>query len=185
MENANQQAAGFMSKDFRDWTMGENVRIGTILVIGVAHDGKSPVPPLDDLIDESSDEELGELFGRPGLAAYLKSLNELRDDDENDRMDRQERQENILQFLAERSVNGVLIYAERAYRNYTPGGKGYQFSFGFCATKRFYGESLDACVPLIRSWADAFTELEKKNPGKWGYEISRKKKKRAKAKGGK
>ena len=105
--------------------------ISHIIPLAVAHDGTEATGLVTDWLDESTADEINEPFGLNVAYAH---------DDDGDSASRRQR---ILGVMAERRLDGFLVFLQIPVREYNPSGKSWRSSLGHYREHVLYTHTLD------------------------------------------
>lgn len=132
------------SREFACWCYDHAVRIGAIISVSAGHDGEDATGALEDAIDNRTDKQLAELFGK-GILRHIKP-------EPGDKPSERERRGAVLSYLNDSDSWGFIVNMERAVRKYRADGT-CTYSWGHFNTKDIYADALDAAlIDRIEKW---------------------------------
>jgi hypothetical protein len=136
-----------MNKELLEILEENTLRVESILSIGGMQNGGSLKSELEDFFEDTDFKELREIL--PACPDWLES------EVDNDFSD------GLIEWLEEH--NGYLVrYGRPVMRRGSSDGAGLMYSWGCYNTRWFYGETVEATVPLAAAWAEKMNGGEEK-----------------------
>lgn len=157
----------FVGREFAVWASDNSLRINRILPLATAYDCDEMIEDFEELINESTDEDLGKTFGQDivdHLTAWRKDAKK-----NKEKWTRSLLIECISEFIYSEGKYGYILFLSTPVRDYTRDltFASCMYSWGYSHTKTMYVDDLNAdAVKSVFAWLTSRIENDKKESKK-------------------